>query len=210
MTCGCSQTCQANYTEEVIKDALLSGIADIDIRREALSSEEVKKKIENQIISVIEGKEMARNATPALGAVAAMSSYKKAKGTSRQEAAAEQTPCPECQIHFQRFRQKPNGVVNKQPYKMCLSCSKANKKRLKALEVRAIDSEDIESVIVYQLGVINGIQRHPTISFHLGNNNLKYPRMAEITAVADREAVPNVKGRKNFENARFDITLLVN
>ena len=203
VTCDCGKTCQVNYTEEVIKDVLLSGIADMDIRREALSSEEVKGKSANIIISLIESKEMARNATPTPGAVAAMSSYKKAKGTSRQETAAEQTPCPECKRPFQRFRQKPNGEINKQPYKMCISCFKTNKKKQKTSEVHAIDSD-----VVYQLGAIKDSQHHPTVSFRIGNNNLKHPRMAKVTAVADTGAMSNVWGRKNFERAGFNVNEL--
>ena len=210
ITCKCGETCQANYTEEVIRDVLLSGIADIDIRREALSSEEVKGKTVNQIISVIESKEMARNATPTPGAVAAMSSYKKARSTSRQGAAAEPTtPCPECQKPFQRFRERPNGELNKQPYRMCLSCFKSKKKQ-KTPEVRAIDCGDdaSDSDIVYQVGTINGSQRHPTIAFRVGNNNLKNPRMVEVRAVADTGAMSNVWSKKDFLKAGFSINEL--
>ena len=231
ITCECGKICQANYTEEVIRDVLLSGLCDMDIRREALSSEDVKGKTVNQVISVIESKEMARNATPAPGAVAAMSSYKKARSTSRQGAAAEPTtPCPECQRPFQRFREKPNGEVNKQPYKTCLSCFKANKKKQqKASEVRAIsdyDSDVSHCDIVYQIGAIdydsdvshcdtvsqigalNGSNSHPTITFRVGNSKVKNPRMVEVRAVADTGAMSNVWSKKDFLRAGFSLSEL--
>ena len=50
------------YVDEMIRDVLLDGIADIDIRREALSVEGMQTKSVNEIIAFVESRETARNA----------------------------------------------------------------------------------------------------------------------------------------------------
>ena len=64
-TCGaCKKPVDADYTEEVIRDVLLAGIADVDIRREALGMPDIQDKDTNDVVALIESREMARNATP--------------------------------------------------------------------------------------------------------------------------------------------------
>ena len=48
----------------MIRDVLLAGIADVDIRREALGMPDIQDKNTNDIVALIESREMARNATP--------------------------------------------------------------------------------------------------------------------------------------------------
>ena len=47
VSCKCGETCSVDYTEEVIRDVLLSGLADIEICREALSISEMENKTIN-------------------------------------------------------------------------------------------------------------------------------------------------------------------
>ena len=57
-TCGFTTKCKcghdAEYTEEVIRDVLLAGIADVDIRRDALSMPGILDKTTNDVIAIIE------------------------------------------------------------------------------------------------------------------------------------------------------------
>ena len=68
-----------NYTSEVIKDILLSGIYDQEVRCEVLGDSSVEAKSVNELVRFIEAKEAARDAAlggrPAASAAAA-SSYK--------------------------------------------------------------------------------------------------------------------------------------
>lgn len=50
-----------NYIDNVIRDVLLNGLVDIDIRREILGMKDIFIKSINDIIVFIEGKEMVRN-----------------------------------------------------------------------------------------------------------------------------------------------------
>ena len=83
---------QADYTEEVIRDVLLAGICDLDIRRDALSMTGILEKSVNDVVSIIEGREMARNATPVPSSVAALSNYKRDK----LKDPPTPVPCPDC------------------------------------------------------------------------------------------------------------------
>ena len=70
-----------DYTPEVIKDILLSGIYDHDVRREVLGNSITEDKSVNELIRFVEAKEAARNAAicgrPMATTAAASSSYKK-------------------------------------------------------------------------------------------------------------------------------------
>ena len=106
--CRCGQSVNANYTEDASRDVLLAGIADIDIRREALSADGIQHKSVNEVIAFVEGREMARNATP-LTTFSALSSFKKSSSVSLSIDRSQTTPCPDCGQKFHPFKQK-NGV----------------------------------------------------------------------------------------------------
>ena len=55
------------YTDDRIRDTLLQGIADIDIRREALSVKGIQEQPITEIIAFVETRETARNANPSQG-----------------------------------------------------------------------------------------------------------------------------------------------
>ena len=59
----------------------MAGIHDIDIRREALSTKDIQSKTLNEVIEFVEGREMARNATPS-ASLSAMSSFKRGQAAS--------------------------------------------------------------------------------------------------------------------------------
>ena len=111
----------------VYGDVLLNGIADIDIRREALSSENIHDRPINEIIAFVETREIARNASPSIG-VSSVSEYRRSrgKGTNRSSSpsAAEKAktaPCPDCGNTFHLFSKKQRGW-NKRPYEKCSDC----------------------------------------------------------------------------------------
>ena len=62
VTCDCGKTVPCEYTEEVIKDVMLAGINDVDIRREILGTEDIHSKSVNDIVTLTESREMGRNA----------------------------------------------------------------------------------------------------------------------------------------------------
>ena len=125
------------YTDERIRDVLLSGIADIDIRREALSSENIHHRPINEIIAFVEAREIARNASPSIG-VSSVSEYRRSRGKPAGQRSlspspsdkAKTMPCPDCGSAFHLFTHKPRGW-NKKPHERCANCWKRRRNERK-------------------------------------------------------------------------------
>ena len=73
MKYNCGSEISADYTTESVKNVLLAGKSDLDIRREALSLPNIPKMSVNEVISFVEAREMARNATPVTQSLSALS-----------------------------------------------------------------------------------------------------------------------------------------
>ena len=120
------------YVDEMIRDVLLDGIADIDIRREALSVEGMQTKSVNEIIAFVESRETARNANQHLnisaisnsrwrGRPATQSVQPKRNPSPSAEDKAKTAACPDCNAQFHLFTKKPRGW-NKNPHERCQQC----------------------------------------------------------------------------------------
>ena len=136
-SCKCSvATCAAPiegityYTEEQIRDVLLQGIADVDIRREALSVQGIQERTVPDIIAFVETRETARNANPANG-INTMSSYKRSSKPTPPKRSKSPSPaekaqtaaCPGCGAVFNLFTKKRYGW-NTKPHLKCPDCWK--------------------------------------------------------------------------------------
>lgn len=132
--CACGS--DVNYTDHVIRDTLLNGIYDTDIQREVLGLKDVITSPLNDVIGLIESKEIARNAVPSFN-VSAMSSYRRQQRQPQPERnstpmpgathpAPQSSTCPRCDQSFLVYRQGPRGW-NKKPFSMCLQCHRATR-----------------------------------------------------------------------------------
>ena len=78
-TCEFSSKCECgknvDYTPHMSRNVLLNGIADPDIRREILGTKNITQSPVNEVISLVESKEKARNALPS-SSVSALSSFR--------------------------------------------------------------------------------------------------------------------------------------
>ncbi len=139
------------YTENRIRDVLLNGIADMDIRREALSVDNIHNRSINEVIAFVEGREIARNANPVVG-ISAVSRYREnlrapdnnnsndqnnsngsnnrsnRSNRSRSPSAADRartSPCPDCGNIFHLFSRTSRGW-NRRPHERCKPCWQRN------------------------------------------------------------------------------------
>ncbi len=142
-TIRCPNTCCAaqqpiDYTSSIVKDVLVAGIADGDIRKDVLGWAELDSKNDKDLVAFIEAKELARNAwnsTPVAGAAAVMSGYKKDVPSSPADASDKSLKtklslkgkCSRCDKQISLYTQYYNGRMNRQPYKMCKKCHKETK-----------------------------------------------------------------------------------
>lgn len=207
--CQCGKTLTVDYTSETVRDVILAGINDNDIRREALSDQSLQSEPINKVISFIESREMARNATP-LTSISTMSSYKKEKHVSSEHSKT--IPCPECAKPFEQYRQKPGGGTNRQPYKQCIDCWRANKQRQlgnrnvkdppkhsSALRAIVTESDHITQLSALETRT-NG---HPKVTIAVGFSQWNDPRWTPVEAIADTGAQSNVWGLEDFLKAGF-------
>ena len=144
--CGCEHTFPFDYTAHVIRDVLLAGIGCSDIKREVLSMDGIHAKTTNELIGLVEQREMARNALSRRQSVVAavstgsrestsvsLSTFKRHKtmvpsqASPRVQPSEQTTPCPVCGGTFHPYRKFKNGW-NKKPFKECLSCWRAGRR----------------------------------------------------------------------------------
>lgn len=132
--CQCQHKFTFDYTVEVIRDVLLAGIGNVDIKQHVLSADRIHEKTINELVALVEKREMAMSAasanqltsSTAAGKVAKMtaSTYKhKSNAPTTGEASV---PCPDCGERFRPFRKLRSGW-NKTPFKLCLRCWRASK-----------------------------------------------------------------------------------
>lgn len=136
VACPCGQVNIISYTDETIRDVLLSGIADLDIRREALGIESDKLSTVNEVIAFVEGREIARAALP-LTHNAALSTFKRNIVRDATDSSALALPqadrqqrgrCPDCKALFPLFVETPRGW-NKKAHERCKDCFLARRRR---------------------------------------------------------------------------------
>jgi len=121
--------------------ALLNGIADLDIRREALSTNQIQIKQITDVIAFVESKEIARN-TNSTSAVSSLSEYSRSScDTTHQRLRLRpctQSPtgfdqsltakCPDCSTTFNLYTKKAQGWNHLPPiHTRCKGCWKKSR-----------------------------------------------------------------------------------
>ena len=98
-----SDTCNrdVNFTDVIVKDVLVSGLVDDDIKKEVLGWAELDRKNVQETVSFIEAKEMAWDSLTKQTITAAISSYKE---KNRYDGKAEQkATCKDCKTEMQKY-----------------------------------------------------------------------------------------------------------
>ena len=101
-----------------MRDVLLAGIYDADIRREMYGVESILTQSINTVISMVEKKEMARDAHSAGSASGISSMKQQRKMDQRQQQLPQrsedvdktkQAPCPKCKKSYPLYREGKFG-----------------------------------------------------------------------------------------------------
>ena len=170
--CECGKN--VDYTDHVIRDVLLNGISDPDIRREVLGTEDVLKTPVNDVIALVENKEMARNALPS-STLSAVSSFKRQQdppkdpppATPSRVDQARQATCPDCKSLFKIFTEGTRGW-NTKPHTVCINCYRARRRRKRPLHTppappptsQALESDPISQIAACQSSRTRRRRRH--------------------------------------------------
>ena len=103
-TTMCRPTClrEVAFTDSIIRNVLIAGIADLDIRREVLGTSAILERAVNDVISLVESKEMAKNALPS--SASGISSFKRGRPVSAAQPPpsdrSQTALCPDCKQTF--------------------------------------------------------------------------------------------------------------
>ena len=137
-TCAFSTKCScglfADYTDHAIRDVIVNGLYDSDIRREVLGVADILQKPVNDVIALIENREMARNALPS-SSLSAVSSFRRQNhptptpsATPYRSDQAKVANCLDCHTSFQIFTEGTRGW-NTTPHQLCLTCYREQRRR---------------------------------------------------------------------------------
>ena len=163
-TCALTTMCECernvDYTDHVIRDVLLNGISDTDIRREVLGTTNILQTPVNDVIALVENKEMARNALPS-STLTAVSSFKRQQvppkeprsATPPRADQAKQAACPDCQSLFRISKEGTRGW-NTKPQTVFLNCYRVRRRRKRPQHTpppppptsQAVESDQISQV----------------------------------------------------------------
>jgi len=129
-SCKCGTTNVVDFTEIIVRDVVIAGINDDEIRRRVMSVKDLCDKSANDIVSLVEAEEMARDSIPQVSNTAAFSNVKQSKTAAepkRKPPDAQRTiPCPQCNKDFHPCKKGRYGW-NKKPHTMCMDCFRAQK-----------------------------------------------------------------------------------
>ena len=161
-TCVFTASCECgkdvDYTNHGIRDVILNGIADVDIRREVLGTAEILKKPVNDVIALVENKEMAYSAS-------SLSNLSDNQSTTpSQSAKTTQAPCPHCKTLFNIFTEGTRGW-NTKPHTMCISCYRARRCRKRQQRPEPEHKSTVNVVdenLISQIAIISSSEAHPS------------------------------------------------
>ena len=217
--CSCGKSLTVNYATETMRDVLLAGIADSEIRKEALSVEEVHKTPINDLISFVERREMSRDATACSTAsvtVSALSSFKRRKALVTDVVSSDQRKeimdCPVCKKPYHLFRRGRNGW-NKKAFAKCFDCFQKGKASQNCVLNKDRTEEDQIETEVSPIVLNNSffenacllrsvtVSSHPRVRFKLIHKETG--RQATVSGVADTGAQSNLWGLDDFKQKGF-------
>ena len=156
---------KVDYTHEVIKDMLVTGLADSEIRRDVLGWQELDAKTVLETVTFIESKEMARNALLqcSSGTMNAMSHYKKQKGNdnkhNKDDIKDKKTATGKCPLCGKDYRLyiffKRSKKFNEKPFPTCFDCRPS---KVQKVDIGEITAGGEAGAIFSSIGAITNAQ----------------------------------------------------
>ena len=143
----CRDKPRIDYTLQVVKDVLIAGIADGEIRKDVLGWSELDQKSDKEVVAFVEEKETARNAYSGTS-TSAMSGYRRNRrndfsrkdeknnddknkrndhwksDSDEKKKLALREKCITCKADFHTYTKFRSGFLNKEPFTLCQKCFK--------------------------------------------------------------------------------------
>ena len=163
---GCAQV--INFTDIMVKDVLIIGLVDEEVKKEVLGWSELDNKSLEETVTFIEAKEMARDAMNKEQITAGISTYKKKNADSNTGGKRQ---CKLCKVKTDKF------VWNRRQKKMievtfCTTCWKKKNARRTNASADASSHDETSALM------IGGITANAAVSdaFESGQEFLPVPQ----------------------------------
>lgn len=224
-TCECGSVTSVNFTDHIMRDVLLAGIYDADIRREMYGIDKILQQPVNDVISLVEKKEMARDAH-SVASTSAISSMKQQQKRRVQTGSAHESTqhqahkssdsdknkqgnCPHCKKTFALHREGQFGW-NSKPFDMCRDCFRTRRRQRSqnGASVATVSETDANAdigVIVAQISSIDEVATPVSA-------NEPQPDVYTPVAVPKKKKAPRYKRKQpninsssaSLQNVRMD------
>ena len=154
-TCSYTVVCSSNtcnqstdFTDVIVKDVLVAGLADEDIKRDIMGWTELDVKDVNSTVAFIEAKEMARDAINQQPVNASLSSYKKSSKGETSPDLSQKLSCKECKVEISRYVwSKRRGKTIEVTH--CMTCWRKSRPRRKPVkENNDVAKDETSSLII--------------------------------------------------------------
>ena len=143
--CTCGQSNAVDYTDNILRDVLVAGIYDTEIRREILGIEGITERSVNEVISLVEKREMAHDANMVSGNASSISSFRQEVRKTHESRRSlplpppgltgpftanrnKSIPCPLCRKQFAPYTEGTAGW-NSKPHEICIDCFRSRCQR---------------------------------------------------------------------------------
>ena len=144
---------EVDYTNEMIRHVILSGLYDEEIRRDIFGNDRIDDMEVTELVTLIEGKETARDATNTDTSNSAISQYKRhQRGDNKQQKQPIQPlshhdinkkgKCS-CGVMYNVYARLRSGHYNKTPFTACKECWSRTHQR------QPPPNTDVESAALY-------------------------------------------------------------
>ena len=136
----CTNLADIDYTSLVVKDVIITGIQDTDIRKDVLAWGELDKKDDKDVVTFVESKEIAQAAfsgsSPDTGTNAGISTNKRAQKQDGQQVSdpsikqklALRGNCKKCKVEISLYKRYQSGKMNATAFTLCRKCHRENSK----------------------------------------------------------------------------------
>ena len=158
----------------MIRHVILNGLYDDDNRRDIFSEAALDTMIINNLVAMLEGKELARDATR-VPSVSAVSQFKKKQKEVKVPSDFEcEGTCSTCNTSIKLFKRMRNGKYNKTAFTDCFDCWKLKNRSGQFRETNGGNDSVESSAVSFEISTNNVSFLLPDISV-VSSNNLADP-----------------------------------
>ena len=159
-TCNYSMVCSKsdctqinNFTDTIVKDVVVAGLVDDEIKKEVLGWADLDDKNIEETVNFIEGKEMARDALMKQTVNAGISTYKSRIKGGNSQTQTDKISCKDCGDQTEKFVwSKKQG--RKVESSLCITCWKKSRSKRGKTRNNYVDKKDKDEVNALFVGAI--------------------------------------------------------